>query len=636
MPSQKRLSHQESYDEKNVSAWRSAAISAGNGRAFDMLYAVSTNKITPKDEEGSRTTVADMKEVCRTLMMSFSALKVEDLHKIERGVCKYLPWEKEAAMMLDNTLRVIRNNLVLGNPGQSSYEDIPLQKLSISVISRGGFINISNLEPPMQEAEAGAARESSTWLSSTVFALKQRIAEMQGLGGTEDSKPAAEADATDPDPDPDPATAVRAPHKDFVDKKTGSPLRDETSGELKGIAQKDMRLEYGGVHLHDDGKALKDYNVEAGATIHVVYDHPMRGIRLGKVLEEELWRDADLYGTGAGRQGRRRSLMGRWRGGASDEEEQQREQSRERRRSVEMRRVEQRANWERSETVDLCSFFVSHAWMDEKSHPGKKVSMLRSFLCVQSLVARLLVAFGLVAVFLVPLGWAVAAITLEAAASGGGAARSLFRGHVFGWWWPSAIVLSALAVLLLWIALSLCGVVPSQRAPWALSSTTLWLDKCCVLQDTDETKASGVKSFKRFLGKCDCMIAFVSDSYFKRLWCVYELATFCRDHRASLDEKLVLLSLDWPSVFNPFKRAVPTQGELDWFRGFECAKQVECAKPSDRADVLAEIREVWRSEEEFDQFVREELPKIFEQSKTRYSRQLQRVMYNAFDIAFGG
>ena len=55
-----------------------------------------------------------------------------------------------------------------------------------------------------------------------------------------------------------------------------------------------------------------------------------------------------------------------------------------------------------------------------------------------------------------------------------------------------------------------------------------------------------------------------------------------------------------------------------------------------RTDVLGEIREAWHSEAEFDRFVQEELPKILAQSKTRYSRQLQRVMYNAFDLAFGG
>ena len=80
---------------------------------------------------------------------------------------------------------------------------------------------------------------------------------------------------------------------------------------------------------------------------------------------------------------------------------------------------------------------------------------------------------------------------------------------------------------------------------------------------------------------------------------------------------------------------MPTPAELEWFRGFECAK-VDCAKPCDRAAVLGEIREAWGSEAEFDMFVREELPKILEQSKTRYSKQLQRVMYNAFDLAFGG
>lgn len=328
------------------------------------------------------------------------------------------------------------------------------------------------------------------------------------------------------------------------------------------------------------------------------------------------------------------------------------------------KKQEDDANWTRGRTVESCSYFVSHAWDDEElpGHPGKKVAMLRSFLCVQartlppsqpqtapakaslppiphaqSLVARLLVAFGLIAVFLIPLGWAVAAITAEAAATAGAAAGrdSLFRGLAFQWWWPPAAVLAVLFSLLVWVALSVASIVGSRRAPWAFASTTLWLDKCCVLQDTDETKAAGCGSFRRFLGLCDGMIAFVSPLYFRRLWCVYELATFCKMHRYTLDEKLVLLSLDWPSVLHPLKPAALTKGERDWFKGFSCA-MVQCAKPSDRAYVLGQIRQEWESEEKFEDFVRDELPKILEHSKRRYSRQLLRTMFDAFDLAFGG
>ena len=45
----------------------------------------------------------------------------------------------------------------------------------------------------------------------------------------------------------------------------------------------------------------------------------------------------------------------------------------------------------------------------------------------------------------------------------------------------------------------------------------------CIDQTNDETKAAGVAGFKRFLGKCDKMVALISENYFERLWCVYEL-----------------------------------------------------------------------------------------------------------------
>ena len=91
-----------------------------------------------------------------------------------------------------------------------------------------------------------------------------------------------------------------------------------------------------------------------------------------------------------------------------------------------------------------------------------------------------------------------------------------------------------------------------------------------LLQDTNETKAAGTESFGRFLELCDGMIAIVSKEYFTRLWCVYELATFCKNNRESLDERLLLLSIAWPPVFSPLKSRTLTREELDWFERFDC------------------------------------------------------------------
>ena len=51
------------------------------------------------------------------------------------------------------------------------------------------------------------------------------------------------------------------------------------------------------------------------------------------------------------------------------------------------------------------------------------------------------------------------------------------------------------------------------------------------------------------------MLAFVSPTYFERIWCVFELATLCRAHRRELAQRLMLVSLEWGNVLNPFKSA---------------------------------------------------------------------------------
>ena len=106
-------------------------------------------------------------------------------------------------------------------------------------------------------------------------------------------------------------------------------------------------------------------------------------------------------------------------------------------------------------------------------------------------------------------------------------------------------------------------------------------------------------------------------------------------HKDHLDERLLLLSPTWPSVFNPFKSARLTEEELAPFTGFTLA-EVQCAMPRDRAIVLEAIRRKWGSEAAFEGFVRTELPKLLASSKQRYSRQLARVAGRAFDSPGSG
>ena len=342
-----------------------------------------------------------------------------------------------------------------------------------------------------------------------------------------------------------------------------------------------------------------------------------------------------------------------------------------------------------SASAERCSYFVSHAWKEPEKNNAKKVSMMRLFLCVQPLVAHLLVSFLLIAAFLLPLGLAVGAEVNPRDADGHAALWSgPLPAHLF-----SLLALGMLFSLLLWIGLAQYSIVPSRLSPWALSSTTLWLDKCCIDQAVGKPKiekgkiiGAGTSSFKRYLGQCDGMIAFVSAAYFSRLWCatrpprvvrpcqaaapplasrgsapppatplsapashclaihalprtpntrcVYELATFSKIQGDAVHQKLLLFSLEWPN-FSLRHSSALSECEREWFTSFSCLK-VDCFKPEDRATVMAEIRESWGSEEAFDSYVQSELPRIMEESKRRYARQLLTVALRTLENTFGG
>eukprot|EP00286_Rhodomonas_abbreviata_P021489 CAMPEP_0181293684 /NCGR_PEP_ID=MMETSP1101-20121128/3194_1 /TAXON_ID=46948 /ORGANISM="Rhodomonas abbreviata, Strain Caron Lab Isolate" /LENGTH=908 /DNA_ID=CAMNT_0023398283 /DNA_START=100 /DNA_END=2826 /DNA_ORIENTATION=+ len=260
--------------------------------------------------------------------------------------------------------------------------------------------------------------------------------------------------------------------------------------------------------------------------------------------------------------------------------------------------------------VRLCDYFISHSWSDAGA---KKVRMLREFLCLQALVGRAMVVFPLIAAFFVPLGFA-----LE---------RS---GGAFKWWMLPALPLSMLAVLLLWVGASVTGLVPPKATPWACSATTIWIDKLCIDQSTPERKAAGVASVAGVLERSTRMVALMSASYFKRLWCVYELAVFTR----AKPDGLLLLSLDWPSALHPFKRPQLSHEERELLSTFSC-RQAECFLPRDRATVLQAIRDAFGSEERFDAYVRNELPAVLERSKAEYCSRLTHVAAESLALVFG-
>ena len=260
-------------------------------------------------------------------------------------------------------------------------------------------------------------------------------------------------------------------------------------------------------------------------------------------------------------------------------------------------------------------FYVSHAWSDP---PGRKIEMLRGFLCIHTLLGRAYVMLPILAAFLIPLGFGIHAIWAP-----------------FPPYAPSLAIAVLFVLLSIWVALAMTDLLPATATPWALSSTVVWLDRCCLCQDTPDTISAGIDEFDTFLGRADGMIAFVSPDYFCRLWTVYELATFCKLKRSELGKSLLLLSLDWPRTYSPLKRRQLSSAEVRQLRDFSCL-DATCYKPSDRAMLLQRISNEWGSIEVFDEFVRTELLKLMKDSKVQYHSRLAQVAAESVELLLGG
>ena len=109
------------------------------------------------------------------------------------------------------------------------------------------------------------------------------------------------------------------------------------------------------------------------------------------------------------------------------------------------------------------------------------------------------------------------------------------------------------------------------------------------------------------------------------------------DLAEALADKLVFLGLDWPAWWDPRLWCSPvalTQKEKRLLANFKCS-EARCFMPADRGTLLARIREEWGSLDEFDDFVRNELPGVLLAGKRRYSTQLRRKFAETAQFLFG-
>ncbi|EER01262.1 hypothetical protein Pmar_PMAR020168 [Perkinsus marinus ATCC 50983] len=69
----------------------------------------------------------------------------------------------------------------------------------------------------------------------------------------------------------------------------------------------------------------------------------------------------------------------------------------------------------------------------------------------------------------------------------------------------------------------------------------IFLDKCCISQTDQVAKLRGIRGLSSFLGKSNELLILWSRDYFKRLWCVFEVASFLQQH--GLERKIHLVSI---------------------------------------------------------------------------------------------
>jgi len=276
--------------------------------------------------------------------------------------------------------------------------------------------------------------------------------------------------------------------------------------------------------------------------------------------------------------------------------------------------------YELSSSSQRASHFISHCWSESGQ---RKAELLREFLCLQPMLIGIAMTALLLTLLLLPLGFALIEALPNATLIG---ALLLL------------LPLLALLAVLGWVYLSAAGKVPVRLTPWALQDEPIWMENACV--DEDKIGALMRANFSTYLQKSDRMIAFVSKAYFSRLWCVYELATFCRKYqgplRKFLDQDLMLLSVEWSDTLAVFSStpSMPTPDELEPLRSFSC-REATCLRASDRAVLLADIRREWGSEAAFDAYVQAELPAIYASNKLRYSQSMATSTADHLDLAFG-
>ncbi|OLP88957.1 hypothetical protein AK812_SmicGene29630 [Symbiodinium microadriaticum] len=84
-----------------------------------------------------------------------------------------------------------------------------------------------------------------------------------------------------------------------------------------------------------------------------------------------------------------------------------------------------------------------------------------------------------------------------------------------------------------------------QQLSFGLWSPSIWIDRLCIHQTDLDLKAEQIKSVPTFVARSSRMLVLCDGSYFERLWCNLELATFARHGGVDKVDVLPLWLAPW-------------------------------------------------------------------------------------------
>jgi hypothetical protein len=178
--------------------------------------------------------------------------------------------------------------------------------------------------------------------------------------------------------------------------------------------------------------------------------------------------------------------------------------------------LSEKVNWNQLEADQLpISYFVSHSW--HASRWSKLLGLVWTFHAHRSSIVACLAACVALLACALPFPWSGAPLS----------AASLWDDMQA--FMPTGSAICAGMLLSYFVLLFHAPAILSVANPLsAMSTTSFFLDRCCIHQTNEKIKRQGILSLGNFVAASDRLLVLWDPTYFSRMWCVFELATFAR------------------------------------------------------------------------------------------------------------